>query len=76
MQRLQVSEEEWICRFIIPGDWDEELQQPTRAFRASDRQLSTFHPMTVEEAGSYLQDLCIEYLAGAGEAHLQVTSLH
>ena len=68
-----VSREEWICRFITPGKWDYELQQPTpRAFRASDRQLSVFHPKRVEEAGFSLRDLCIEQLREAGEAYLQV----
>ena len=75
MPPLEVSREEWICRFIPPGKWDDELQQPTpRAFRASDRQLSGFHPKRVEEAGFTLRDLCIEQLSGAGEAHLQVKS--
>lgn len=73
MPPSKVSEEEWICRFITPDKWDDELQQPTpRAFRASDHELSVFHPKKVEEAGYSLRDLCIEQLSGAGEAHLQV----
>jgi hypothetical protein len=69
----EVSEEEWICRFIVQGKWDDELQQPTpRAFKASDRQLSMFHPAKVAEMGNNLLDLCIERLSRAGEAHLQV----
>ena len=42
------------------------------AFRASDRQLSTFHPQRVEEAGYMLRDLRVGRLGGAGEAHLKV----
>ena len=42
------------------------------AFRASDRQLSVFHPETVSGLGSSLRDLCFDTLEGAGEAHLQV----
>lgn len=73
MPPSQVSEEEWICRFIRPGEWDEDLQQPTpRTFRASNRQLSVFHPERVKELGSALNDLCLGQLADAGEAHLQV----
>jgi hypothetical protein len=72
-KQSRVSEDEWICRFIVVGEWDEELEQPTpSAFRASDRQLSAFHPKSVEQLGSKLRDLCIERLDGAGEAHLQV----
>ena len=73
MQPSQVSDEEWICRFIPPGEWDEELQQPTpRTFRASNRELSVFHSAKVEDLGYALGDLCIEQLTGAGEAQLQV----
>lgn len=73
MPPSEVSREDWICRFITPCKWDDELQQPTpRTFRASDRQLSMFRPIRVEEAGYALRDLCIERLSGAGEAHLQV----
>lgn len=68
-----MSRDNWICRFITPDKWDDELQQPTpHAFRASNRNLSVFHPKTVEDAGSELRDLCIGILIGAGEAHLQV----
>lgn len=42
------------------------------AFKASDRQLSTFHPQRVEEAGYMLRDLRVGRLGGAGEAHLEV----
>ena len=73
MPPSEVSREEWICRFITPGKWDEELHQPTpRAFHASERQLSVFHTKSVEEAGFALRDLCIDRLSGAGEAQLQV----
>ena len=73
MPPSEVSSEEWTCRFIAPGKWDDELQQPTpQAFRASDRHLSMFHPKRVEDVGSDLRDLCIGSLIGAGEAHLQV----
>lgn len=73
MKPLEVSDEEWICRFIVPGEWDDELQQPTpRAFRASARELSTFHPEKVAQLGYRLRQLCIKQLDGAGEAHLQV----
>ena len=73
MPPSKVSEEEWICRFISQGKWDEELQQPTpRAFRASDRELSVFNPKRVEQIGGTIRDLCIEQLGGAGEAYLQV----
>ncbi len=74
MTPSEVSKEDWICRFITVDNWDHELQQPTpRAFRASDRQLSVFHTKRVEETGDTLQDLCIEQLIGAGEAHLKVS---
>ena len=73
MPPSQVSEEEWICRFILLCEWNEELQQPyPSAFRASRRELSMFHPNKVEQLGFTLRALCIKRLAGAGEAHLQV----
>lgn len=73
MPPLEVSEEEWICRFILPDEWDYEFQQPIpRAFKASDRQLSAFHTKQVEDAGFTLQDLCIHQLSGSGEAYLKV----
>ena len=57
------------------GEWDEDKRMPTpRAFRASDRQLSVFHVNRVRNAGNDLRDLCIDSLAGAGEAHLLVES--
>lgn len=73
MPPSEVSKEEWICRFVPVDKWDDELKQPTpQAFKASDRQLSLFHPGRVEEAGDTLRDLCFEQLSGAGEAHIQV----
>ena len=73
MPPSEVSEEEWVCRFVLSGDWYDELHRPTPdAFRASRRELSLFHPRKVEQLGFTLRDLCIERLAGAGEAHLQV----
>ncbi len=73
MPPSEVSREDWICRFITPGKWDDDLQQPTpQAFMASDRHLSVFHPNRVIDAGDTLQNLCIAQLSGAGEAHLQV----
>ena len=73
MPPSEVSKKEWICRIIPQGKWDEELKQPTpRAFKASNRQLSVFHPKRVEEGGFTLRDLCLDRLSGAGEAHLQV----
>ena len=68
-----MSNEEWVCRFIPPDEWDEEKQQPMpRAFRASDRELSIFHRNKVEELGSRLRELCFDRLKGAGEAYIQV----
>ena len=68
-----VSRDEWICRFILPDEWDEDKQRPTPgAFRASDRQLSVFHQQRVLDAKYSMRDLCIDRLTGAGEAHLQV----
>ena len=73
MPPSKVSDGEWLCRFLTSGDWDEDKQQPTsRAFKASHRELSFYHPKKVEELGSSLRDLCIDRLEGAGEAHLQV----
>ena len=73
MPPSELSREDWICRFIIQGKWDDELQRPTpRAFRASDCHLSVFHPNRVKDTGDTMQHLCIERLSGAGEAHLQV----
>lgn len=77
MSPSPVSDEEWICRFIVPseGTWDDHLQQPTpEAFRASNRELSTFSPSKVNQLGNELKDLCIDRLQGAGEAHLQVAT--
>ncbi len=74
MTPSEVSRDNRICRFITADNWDDVLQQPTpRAFRASDRQLSVFHVQRVQETGDSLQDLCIEQLSGAGEAHLSVS---
>ena len=70
-----MSDEEWLCRFLIldDGDWDEEKNEPTpSAFKASRRELSLYHPQKVDELGSSLRDLCFDRLEGAGEAHLQV----
>ena len=73
MPPSEVSSEEWLCRFISLGKWDDDLQQPTpQAFKASHRHLSMFHPKRVEDGGSDLRDLCIGKLIGVGEAHLQV----
>ena len=73
MPPSQVSEEEWICRFILSCEWNDELQQPEpSAFKASRRELSVFHPKKVEQLGFTLRALCIERLVGAGEAYLQV----
>jgi hypothetical protein len=73
VQPSEVSEEEWICRFIEQGEWDDNLKQPTPgAFRASGRELSSFHVKTVQSLGSELKDLCIDRLESAGEACLQV----
>lgn len=70
-----VSDDEWLCRFLVleDGDWDEDNEEPTpRAFKASNRELSFYHPEKVAGLGSSLRDLCIDRLEGAGEAHLQV----
>ncbi|MCY3545131.1 MAG: hypothetical protein OXH22_14005 [Chloroflexi bacterium] len=73
MPPSKVSEDEWLCRFLVEGDWDEDKQRPTPgAFRASDRQLSLYHPETIVGLGSSLRGLCFDRLEGAGEAHLQV----
>ncbi len=75
MPPSEVSEDDWICRFITSEQWDDELEEPTpAAFRASNRQLSVFHSRRVEQAGYKLQDLCIDRLNGAGEAHLRVSA--
>ena len=75
MQPSEVFKEDWICRFITADNWLDELKQPSpSAFRASSRQLSVFSPGKVEETGSALEDLCIEGLKGAGQAHLQVST--
>ena len=63
---------DWLCRFVRYNDWNFEESRPwPTAFRASDRQLSVFHVERVEQCGCALQDLCINSLAGAGEAHLR-----
>lgn len=75
MAQLEVPEEDWICRFVAPEEWDDELREPSpSAFRASDRQLSVFHRQRVEDSGDTLQDLCIQQLSGFGEAHLTVAA--
>ena len=75
MQPSEVSEDEWICRFIEQDKWDENLKQPTpSAFRASNRELSLFHPGRVAQLGDNIRDLCFSRLEGAGEAYLQVTT--
>ena len=75
MQPLEVPDCDWICRFIAPNEWNDELQEPIpTAFLASDRQLSVFHHrQSVESIGDTLRNLCIESLSGYGEAHLQVS---
>lgn len=73
MPPSEVSEDEWLCRFIEKGYWDEDKQRLIPgAFRASDRQLSLYHSETIVGLGSSLRDLCFDRLKGAGEAHLQV----
>ena len=75
MTPLEVPDEDWICRFVAPEEWNDELQEPSpSAFRASDRQLSVFHRQMVEDSGDTLQDLCIQQLSGSGEAHLIVAA--
>ena len=72
-KEFRVPQDEWICRFIVKGEWDDVLEQPTPgAFKASDRELSVFHPDKVEQLGSRLSELCFDGLDGAGEAYLQV----
>ena len=72
MPPSEVSEDEWLCRFIEKGYWDEDKQRAMPgAFSASDRQLSLYHPETVVGLSSSLRDLCFDRLEGAGEAHLQ-----
>ena len=67
-----VPDEDWLCRFIRPGEWDFEENKPLPiAFRASRHQLSVFHVQRVLDSGSSLSDLCIDGLNGAGEAHIQ-----
>ena len=69
----EVPGHDWICHFISPDEWDDTLQEAIpKAFLASDRQLSVFHRCRVESMGDKLSDLCIESLAGFGEAHLRV----
>lgn len=73
MPPSEVPEDDWICRFVAPDEWDDELKEPTpAAFRASNRQLSVFHRQRVEDAGHTLRDLCIGQLSSLGEAHLRV----
>ena len=68
-----VPNEDWVCRFVRYDDWNFEKDRPAHsAFRASDGQLSVFHVEQVRQGGYSLQDLCINRLAGAGEAHLLV----
>ena len=68
-----VPNEDWVWRFVRYDDWNFQEDRPAyTAFSASDRQLSVFHVEKVEQSNSNLQDLCMNSLSGAGEAHLRV----
>jgi len=69
---LTVPNDDWLCRFVKEDDWNYEDRRPFPiAFRASGRKLSLWHVDRVEQTGCPLQDLCINALVGAGEAHLR-----
>ena len=71
-----VPVEDWLCRFIRPGEWNSVTNRPLPvAFRASNRRLSGFHVQKVRDSGSSLSDLCIDGLSGAGEAHIQTKAV-
>lgn len=68
-----VPNDDWVCRFVRYDDWNFQEGRPAHtAFSASNRQLSVFHVERVERGSAQLQDLCINSLSGAGEAHLLV----
>lgn len=67
----EVPLDDWLCRFVRPGEWDNNYRPLPVAFKASgDRQLSLFHIERVRSKRSDLEDLCIGSLVGAGQAHV------
>jgi hypothetical protein len=69
---MTVPSEDTLCRFIDPACWFPDENRPTAsAFRASDRKLSTWHKDRVAQNGSALENLCLDYLEGFGEALLK-----
>jgi hypothetical protein len=69
---MTVPPEDTLCRFIGPGYWSVVDNRPAAsAFKASNRKLSTWHKDRVAQNGSSLEDLCLDYLEGFGEALLK-----
>lgn len=66
----EVALDDWLCRFVRPGEWDDNNRPLPVAFKASDHELSLFHIERVRSKHSDLEGLCIGSLAGAGQAHV------
>ena len=65
---MPVPQDDVLCRFIRPRDWNKGTGRPSqRAFAQPG--LSVWHIGSLLEKGVSLEDLCIEHLAGYGQAH-------
>lgn len=72
---MSVPPEDILCRFIDPKDWSDDDQRPAlSAFKSSrdkhtrTNKLSLWHQDRIVNNGSQIRDLCIDLLAGFGEA--------
>ena len=65
---MPVPQDDIICRFIRPSDWDKRDNKPSqRAFRQPG--LSVWHIGRLLERDMSVEDLQIEHLVGYGQAH-------
>ena len=68
---MPVPPQDVICRLIRKQDWNKRDSRPkTSAFK--DHNFSVWHLERLNASGANPQLLCIDALAGAGEAHHEV----
>lgn len=65
---MPVPEGDTVCRFIRHQDWSKRDKRPRPgAFKQAE--LSVWHRDRLASKDVRLEDLCIEHLAGCGQAH-------